>query len=73
MAEMEGCPKIGGVEGGIGGEMAGAAVVGEDGTTGRMADDWLGRGRNWRGDGMAGWAGWRRAGVAAVRRGGGAR
>jgi hypothetical protein len=53
MAEMEGCPKIGGVEGGIGGEMAGAAVVGEDGTTGRMADDWLGRGRNGRGDGMA--------------------
>jgi hypothetical protein len=76
---MAGCPEIGGVEGEIGGEMAGAAVVGGDGAAGKMAGDWRGRGRDWQGDGVAGRGsdgggarGWRGAGAGA-RRGGGAR
>jgi hypothetical protein len=48
---MAGCPEIDRVEGRIGGEMAGAAVVGGDGAAGRMSADWRGRGQDWRGDG----------------------
>jgi hypothetical protein len=76
---MAGCPEIGGVEGEIGGEMAGAAVVGGDGAAGKMAGDWRGRGRDWQGDGVAGrWGGgggggWGGGGGGGPRRGGGAR
>jgi hypothetical protein len=78
---MAGCLEIGGGEGGIGGEMAGATVVDGDGAAGRMAGELRGRGRDWRGDVVAGrgggewgWlgAGWRSVGARA-RRGGGAR
>jgi hypothetical protein len=58
---MAGCPVIGGIKGGIGGEMAAIAVVGGDGAAGRMAGDWRCRGRDWRGDGRnsGGWWRWR--------------
>jgi hypothetical protein len=39
VGDWRGCPEIGEVEGGIGGEMAGATVVGKDGAMGR----WRGR------------------------------
>jgi hypothetical protein len=61
MVDMAGCPVIGGIKGGIGGEMATTTVVGGDGAAGRMAGDWRCQGRDWRGDGVAG-RGWRRAG-----------
>jgi hypothetical protein len=79
---MAGCPEIDRVEGRIGGEMAGAAVVGGDGAAGRMSADWRGRGQDWRGDGAVAAArggggarrgGWRRVGVAARVAGGGHR
>jgi hypothetical protein len=72
---MAGCPVIGGIKGGIGGEMAAIAVVGGDGAAGRMAGDWRCRGRDWRGDGVAG-RGRRRAGGGVAAHGrwsGGAR
>jgi hypothetical protein len=85
---MARCLETDGAEGGIDGEMAGVAVVGGDGATGRMAGDWWGREREWWGDGAArgdgdvarGWWGARAAregggtlrGGVAARRGGGA-
>jgi hypothetical protein len=72
VGDWRGCPKIGGVEGGIGAEMARAAVVGGDGVAGWMAGDWRGRGQDWRGDGAAGQGGavhGRSGGARAQRRG----
>jgi hypothetical protein len=54
---MAGCPEIGGGEGRIGGEMAGVTVVDGDGVAGRRAGELRGRGRDWRGDVVAGLGG----------------
>jgi hypothetical protein len=63
--DWRGWPEIGGVEGGIGGEIAGEATFGGDGATGTMAGDWRGLGGGGGGGGGRGGARERRGASGA--------